>query len=321
LAPSEELSISTFVAGHKGMVGQAVMRSVAAKGMELLTAEKEQLNFSDASAVRKYFQIYNPSSVILTAAKVGGIYANSSQKIKFLTENLEIQNSVILGALDAGVKKLIFLGSSCIYPKLAPQPVAEESLLTGPLESTNEAYALAKIAGVKLCQFIREEKGLDYFSLMPTNLYGPGDNFDLDNSHVPAALLRKFHEAKINNVSSVKVWGTGRPMREFMHVNDLANAIWFTYQNPPSENLVNVGNGLEISITEFASKVAEVVGYTGDIEFDSSMPDGTPRKLLDSSKIFAMGWRPQIELSDGLVSTYKWFIESLESGVVRGYDK
>ncbi len=303
------------------MVGQAVMRSVAAKGMELLTAEKEQLNFSDASAVRKYFQIYNPSSVILTAAKVGGIYANSSQKIKFLTENLEIQNSVILGALDAGVKKLIFLGSSCIYPKLAPQPVAEESLLTGPLESTNEAYALAKIAGVKLCQFIREEKGLDYFSLMPTNLYGPGDNFDLDNSHVPAALLRKFHEAKINNVSSVKVWGTGRPMREFMHVNDLANAIWFTYQNPPSENLVNVGNGLEISITEFASKVAEVVGYTGDIEFDSSMPDGTPRKLLDSSKIFAMGWRPQIELSDGLVSTYKWFIESLESGVVRGYDK
>jgi GDP-L-fucose synthase len=271
------------------MVGQAVMRSVAAKGMELLTAEKEQLNFSDASAVRKYFQIYNPSSVILTAAKVGGIYANSSQKIKFLTENLEIQNSVILGALDAGVKKLIFLGSSCIYPKLAPQPVAEESLLTGPLESTNEAYALAKIAGVKLCQFIREEKGLDYFSLMPTNLYGPGDNFDLDNSHVPAALLRKFHEAKINNVSSVKVWGTGRPMREFMHVNDLANAIWFTYQNPPSENLVNVGNGLEISITEFASKVAEVVGYTGDIEFDSSMPDGTPRKLLDSSKIFING--------------------------------
>jgi GDP-L-fucose synthase len=303
------------------MLGQAVMRSGAAKGMELLTAEKEQLNFSDATAVRKYFQIYKPSSVILTAAKVGGIYANSSQKIKFLTENLEIQNSVILGALDAGVKKLIFLGSSCIYPKLAPQPVVEESLLTGPLELTNEAYALAKIAGVKLCQFIREEKGLDYFSLMPTNLYGPGDNFDLDNSHVPAALLRKFHEAKINNVSSVKVWGTGRPMREFMHVNDLADAIWFTYQNPPSENLVNVGNGLEISITEFASKVAEVVGYTGDIEFDSSMPDGTPRKLLDSSKISAMGWRPQIELSDGLVSTYKWFIESLESGVVRGYDK
>jgi GDP-L-fucose synthase len=303
------------------MLGQAVMRSGAAKGMELLTAEKEQLNFSDATAVRKYFQIYKPSSVILTAAKVGGIYANSSQKIKFLTENLEIQNSVILGALDAGVKKLIFLGSSCIYPKLAPQPIVEESLLTGPLELTNEAYALAKIAGVKLCQFIREEKGLDYFSLMPTNLYGPGDNFDLDNSHVPAALLRKFHEAKINNVSSVKVWGTGRPVREFMHVNDLADAIWFTYQNPPSENLVNVGNGLEISITEFASKVAEVVGYTGDIEFDSSMPDGTPRKLLDSSKISAMGWRPQIELSDGLVSTYKWFIESLESGVVRGYDK
>jgi GDP-L-fucose synthase len=303
------------------MVGQAVMRSGAVKGMELLTAEKEQLNFSDAAAVRKYFQIYKPSSVILTAAKVGGIYANSSQKIKFLTENLEIQNSIILGALDAGVKKLIFLGSSCIYPKLAPQPVAEESLLTGPLELTNEAYALAKIAGVKLCQFIREEKGLDYFSLMPANLYGPGDNFDLDNSHVPAALLRKFHEAKINNVSSVKVWGTGRPMREFMHVNDLADAIWFTYQNPPSENLVNVGNGLEISITEFASKVAKVVGYTGDIEFDSSMPDGTPRKLLDSSKISAMGWHPQIELSDGLVSTYKWFIESIELGAVRGYTK
>jgi GDP-L-fucose synthase len=303
------------------MVGQAILRSGIAKKKELIIAEKAQLDLSDSAAVNKYFQIDKPDTVILAAAKVGGIYANSSQKIKFLTENLNIQNSVIMSALDAGVKRLIFLGSSCIYPKLAPQPISEDSLLSGPLESTNEAYALAKIAGVKLCQYIREEEGLDYFSIMPTNLYGPGDNFDLDNSHVPAALLRKFHEAKINNASSVKVWGTGSPMREFMHVDDLADAIWFTHETPPSENLVNVGYGLEISISEFASKVARVVGFTGDIVFDNSMPDGAPRKLLDSSKLFSMGWRPKISLDDGLESTYKWLTESIELGVVRGYTK
>jgi GDP-L-fucose synthase len=303
------------------MVGQSMVRHAKKHGQTLLTADRDELDLRNSADVLEYFQTYKPSSVILAAAKVGGIYANLSHKKDFLVDNLKIQNSVILGALESNVKKLIFLGSSCIYPKNASQPIREDSLLTGPLESTNEAYALAKISGVKLCEYIREEHGLNYFSLMPTNLYGPEDNFDLDNSHVPAALLQKFHEAKINNLPFVKVWGTGTPMREFMHVDDLSDAIWFMHQNPPNENLVNVGTGLEISIAEFARKIAEVVGYTGHVEFDSSMPDGTPRKLLDSSKMSAMGWHSQIELSDGLVSTYKWFVESIESGAVRGYAK
>jgi len=298
-----------------------MVRHAKKHGQTLLTADRDELDLRNSASVLEYFQTYKPSSVILAAAKVGGIYANLSHKKDFLVDNLKIQNAVILGALESNVKKLIFLGSSCIYPKNASQPIREDSLLTGPLESTNEAYALAKISGVKLCEYIREEHGLNYFSLMPTNLYGPEDNFDLDNSHVPAALLQKFHEAKINNLPFVKVWGTGTPMREFMHVDDLSDAIWFMHQNPPNENLVNVGTGLEISIAEFARKIAEVVGYTGHVEFDSSMPDGTPRKLLDSSKMSAMGWHSQIELSDGLVSTYKWFVESIESGAVRGYAK
>lgn len=301
------------------MVGQAVLRVGAAHGQKLLTADRADLDLKDSQAVFKFLIEHKPENVILAAAKVGGIYANMSQKTKFLAENLEIQNSVILGALEAGVTKFIFLGSSCIYPKHAPQPMREDSLLTGPLEPTNEAYALAKISGVKLCQYIREESGLDYFSLMPTNLYGPGDNFDLKNSHVPAALMRKFHDAKIANIPNVKIWGTGTPMREFMHVDDLADAIWFAFQNPPAENLINVGFGSEISIGDFAKKVAKVVRFEGLLEFDTSMPDGTPRKLLDSTKLFNMGWRPKISLESGLESTYKWFIENIGSGMVRGY--
>jgi GDP-L-fucose synthase len=303
------------------MVGKSMVRYAKKYGQTFLTAERKELDLRNSVDVLEYFKTHKPSSVILAAAKVGGIYANLSYKTDFLVDNLKIQNAVILGALEANVKKLIFLGSSCIYPKNALQPITEDSLLTAPLESTNEAYALAKISGVKLCEYIRKEYGLSYFSLMPTNLYGPEDNFDLDNAHVPAALLRKFHVAKISNLPFVKVWGTGVPMREFMHVDDLADAIWFVHQNTPHENLINVGTGLEISIAAFARKIAEVVGYTGNIEFDVSMPDGTPRKLLDSSKISAMGWRPQIELSDGLKSTYKWFVESIESGAVRGYAK
>ena len=301
------------------MVGQSLVRHGKKIGQKLLMAKRDELDLSNSTEVLKYFQAHKPDSVILAAARVGGIYANLSHKADFLVDNLKIQNSVILGALETGIRNFIFLGSSCIYPKDATQPMKENSLLTGPLELTNEAYALAKISGVKLCEYIREEHRMNYFSLMPTNLYGPGDNFDLDNSHVPAALMRKFHHAKINNLPSVKVWGTGTPMREFMHVDDLADAIWFTFQNPPSENLLNVGYGLEISIGEFAGKVAEVVGYTGDIEFDTTMPDGTARKVLDSSKISAMGWRPQISLSDGLDSTYRWFVENIASGTVRGY--
>jgi GDP-L-fucose synthase len=303
------------------MVGQAVLRVGKEQGQELLTANRSDLDLRDSRAVSIFLQKHKPANVILAAATVGGICANMSQKRKFLTDNLEIQNSVILGALDAGVTKLIFLGSSCIYPKHAAQPMREDSLLTGSLEATNEGYALAKIAGVKLCQYIREETGLDYFSLMPTNLYGPGDNFDSKNSHVPAALMRKFHEAKARNTANVKIWGTGKAMREFMHVYDLADAIWFAFVNPPTENLLNVGFGSEISIGDFARKMAKIVDYQGDLEFDTSMPDGTPRKLLDSTKLFEMGWRPKISLEAGIESTYKWFVENIESGVVRGYGK
>jgi len=303
------------------MVGQAVLRVGKEQGNELLTANRSDLDLRDSRAVSIYLQKHKPTNVILAAATVGGIYANMSQKRKFLTDNLEIQNSVILGALDAGVTKLIFLGSSCIYPKHAAQPMQEDSLLTGPLEATNEGYALAKIAGVKLCQYIREETGLEYFSLMPTNLYGPGDNFDSKNSHVPAALMRKFHEAKACNTPNVKIWGTGEAMREFMHVYDLADAIWFAFAKPPTENLLNVGFGSEISISDFARKMAKIVDYQGDLEFDTSMPDGTLRKLLDSTKLFEMGWRPKISLEAGIESTYKWFVQNIEAGTVRGYDK
>jgi GDP-L-fucose synthase len=302
------------------MVGQAVLRAGIEQGQEVLTANRADLDLRDSKAVSNFLRKNKPTNVILAAAKVGGIYANASHKRKFLTENIEIQNSVILGALDAGVTKLIFLGSSCIYPKHANQPMREDSLLTGPLEPTNEGYALAKIAGVKLCQYIREETGLHYFSLMPTNLYGPGDDFDSINSHVPAALIRKFYDAKKSNTSRVKIWGTGNAMREFMHVDDLADAIWFTFSNPPKENLINVGYGSEISIKDFARKIGKIAGYQGELELDASMPEGTPRKLLDSTKIFAMGWRPKISLDSGLESTYKWFIENIESGTVRGYD-
>jgi len=303
------------------MVGRAILKRGLAYGRVTLTAERSQLDLMNPADVLKFFKANRPESVILAAAKVGGIYANMSQKTKFLTENIAIQDSVILGALESGVKKLIFLGSSCIYPKHAPQPMPEDCLLTGPLEPTNEAYALAKISGVKLCQYIREEHSFDYFSLMPTNLYGPGDNFDSKNSHVPAALMRKFHEGKIADTKSVKIWGTGSPMREFMHVDDLADAVWFAFDNPPSENLINVGYGSEISIKDFALKMAKVVGFTGELEFDTSMPDGTPRKLLDSTKLFNMGWHPKISLELGLESTYKWFVENSQLGTVRGYDQ
>lgn len=302
-------------------MGKALLRAAVSQGQSVITANHSDLDLMDSSSVLEFFKKNKPISVILAAAKVGGIYANMSQKRSFFSDNLAIQNSVIHGALETGVKKLIFLGSSCIYPKLAEQPIKEQSLLTGPLEPTNEAYALAKISGVKLCQYIREESGLDYFSLMPTNLYGPGDNFDLKNSHVPAALMRKFHEAKIANAAEVKIWGTGLPMREFMHVDDLADAVWFTHANPPVESMINVGLGSEISIKSFAEKIAKVVEYKGNLVFDTSMPDGTPRKLLDSSKIFQMGWRPKISLDSGLESTYKWFVENIKSGLVRGYGK
>jgi len=301
------------------MVGQSLVKHCKNIGYEILTVDRNELDLRDSYGVTKYFEAHRPDLVIAAAARVGGIHANSSQKIDFLLDNLAIQNSLIMGALKCHVKNFIFLGSSCIYPKNAPQPMKEESLLTGPLESTNEAYAVAKIAGVKLCEYVRQENGFNYFSLMPTNLFGPGDNYDLFNSHVPAALMRKFHVAKVTNLPAVTVWGTGNPLREFMHVDDLSNAILFTIQNPPNDNLINVGYGLEISIRDFAHKMANVVGYEGGIEFDSSMPDGAPRKLLDNSKLSAMGWSPKITLGEGLESTYTWFTKNIELGMVRGY--
>jgi len=313
--------MSIFIAGHKGMVGQAVVRIGKTKNKNVHSQNRSDLDLTNQGAVTRYLKSTNTGTVILAAAKVGGIYANMSQKVKFLTENLAIQNSVILAARDAGVTKLIFLGSSCIYPKNATQPILEDSLLTGPLEVTNDAYALAKISGVKLCDYIREDTGLDYFSLMPTNLYGPGDNFDPQESHVPAALMRRIHEAKMENQSTVTIWGTGSPMREFMHVDDLADAIWFAEGNPPKENVINVGFGSEISIRDFAQKMCQIVGYGGELEFDTSKPDGTPRKLLNSEKLFGMGWRPKISLESGLESTYSWFLENLELRAVRGYVK
>jgi GDP-L-fucose synthase len=301
------------------MVGQSLVKHCKNIGYEILTVDRNELDLRDSYGVTKYFEAHRPDLVIAAAAKVGGIHANSSQKIDFLFDNLAIQNSLIMGAVRSNIENFVFLGSSCIYPKNAPQPMKEESLLTGPLESTNEAYAVAKMAGVKLCEYVREENGFNYFSLMPTNLFGPGDNYDLLNSHVPAALMRKFHVAKMSNLPSVKVWGTGNPLREFMHVDDLADAVWFTIQNPPNVNLINVGYGLEISISDFAHKMANVVGYEGEIEFDSSMPDGAPRKLLDSSKLSRMGWSPKISLGEGLESTYTWFTKNIELGMVRGY--
>ncbi len=259
------------------------------------------------------------STVVLAAAQVGGIIANSTNQLDFLLKNLKIQNSVIEAAVRLEIPNFVFLGSSCIYPKLAPQPIKEDSLLSGYLESTNEGYALAKITGIRMCKAVFEQKGLNFFSLMPTNLYGPNDNFDLELGHVPASLMRKFHEAKISNSKEVIVWGTGQPKREFMHVNDMAVAVWQMLDRNVGGELINVGTGEDVSISEFATTMAKVVGYEGEIVFDIAKPDGTPRKLLDVSKAHSYGWRHQIELEEGLQQTYSWFVDALAKGEVRGY--
>jgi GDP-L-fucose synthase len=264
-------------------------------------------------------EFHKPDLIVLAAGRVGGIGANSHHQKDFLLENLTIQNNVISAASKTGVENLIFLGSSCIYPRLAPQPIKEESLLTGPLEPTNEGYALAKIAGIRLCKAIFEEEGLNYFSLMPTNMYGPNDNFDLENSHLPAALMRRFHEAKGSGIKEVKIWGTGTPRREFMHSNDLAKACWFMSKKQAGGELINIGTGRDMQISNFAELMANVVGYEGDIAYDSSKPDGSPQKVLDVSKIESYGWRSEIELKAGLEETYSWFKDALEKGGLRGY--
>ena len=300
-----------FVAGHRGMVGSGIVRSLKAKGFHhLLLRTRAELDLLDARAVRAFFDSERPEIVVDSAARVGGIVANSEKPVEFLVEKLTIQNNVICAAADHGVRKLLFLGSSCIYPKLAPQPIPEDALLTGPLEPTNDAYALAKIAGIRLCQAYAAEYGNNFISAMPTNLYGPNDNFDLRTSHVLPALIRKVHEAKASGSPEVPIWGTGNPRREFLHVDDLADACVFLLENYDSPEIVNIGCGEDVTIRELALTVCEVVGYTGELVFDPSKPDGTPRKLLDMRKLFSLGWKPKIPLRDGISNAYEWFLES-----------
>ena len=297
-----------FVAGHRGMVGSAVMRRLKTEAFSnVVTRERAQLDLTNESAVAKFFEEERPHIVIVAAAKVGGIKANNDYPVEFLVENLRIQNNVIRSAYENGVRKLLFLGSSCIYPKFAPQPILESTLLSGPLEPTNEAYAIAKIAGIKLCQAFSREYGANFISAMPTNLYGPNDNFDLETSHVLAALLRKAHEAKTRNDRKLVVWGTGKPRREFLHVDDLAAACLLLLEKYDSPEIINVGCGEDISIGELAELICEIVGFDGQLAWDTTKPDGTPRKLLDVSKIRALGWRPAITLRDGIKGTSDWF--------------
>jgi GDP-L-fucose synthase len=296
------------VAGHRGLVGSAVVRALQHQGYDnLLLRARSELDLTDQAAVRDFFQRERPDAVIMAAARVGGIYANDSHPALFMRDNLFIQNNVIDAAYRTGVGKFVFLGSSCIYPKLAPQPIKEEYLLTGTLEPTNEWYAIAKIAGLKMCQAYRREFGFKAICLMPTNLYGPGDNFDLKNSHVLPALIRRFHEAKVSGQEGVAIWGTGTPRREFLHVDDLADAIVYLLETYDSDEIVNVGCGDDVSISELAKIVMSVTNYQGRLTFDTTKPDGTPRKLLDVSRLNRLGWRPKIPLRAGIERTYAWF--------------
>jgi GDP-L-fucose synthase len=306
-------SAPVFVAGHRGLAGSAIARRLERDGHErLLLRKRSELDLRDQAAVDAFFAIEKPQYVFLAAAKVGGIHANRSFPADFIRDNLQIQTNVIDAAHRHGARKLLFLGSSCIYPKLAPQPMPESCLLTGSLEPTNEWYAIAKIAGLKMCQAYRNQFGFNAISVMPTNLYGPGDNFDLESSHVLPALLRKFHEAKRQRLDKAEVWGTGTPRREFLHVDDLADACVHLMERYESGELINVGWGEDLSIRDLAHLVAKTVGYEGQLVFDPSKPDGTPRKLLDTTRLTAFGWRPRISLEDGLRATYQWFLEHLD---------
>jgi GDP-L-fucose synthase len=302
-----------YIAGHKGMVGSAVWRALEKRGYtNLVGVSSKKLNLRNQQAVLDFYKEEKPSVVIDAAAKVGGILANNDYPYDFLMQNMQIQNNLIDGALNSGIEKFMFLGSSCIYPKFAPQPLKEEYLLTDSLESTNEWYAIAKISGVKACQAIRNQYGKDFVSLMPTNLYGYFDNFDLQSSHVLPAMLRKFHEAKINGNTPVKLWGSGTPMREFLFVDDMAEAVVFALENKLPEYLYNIGSGKDITIKQLAETIQNVVGHKGDIIWDNSKPDGTPRKLLDVSKMKALGWHYSTNLKEGVEKTYQWFQENIK---------
>ena len=301
-----------YVAGHLGMVGSAVIRALETNDhSNLLKRTRAELDLGDTAAVAKFFQKEKPEIVIFAAAKVGGIKANNDFPVEFLIDNLRIQTNVIAAAHESGARKLLFLGSSCIYPKHAPQPIPESALLTGPLEPTNEAYAIAKIAGIKLCQAYDREYGANFISAMPTNLYGPNESFDLETSHVLAALLRKAHEAKKNRARELVVWGTGAPRREFLHVDDCASACLFLLQKYDSPQIINVGSGEDLTIRELAELICDVVGFDGELTWDKSKPDGTPRKLLDVSKLRALGWKPTIPLREGIARTYDWFLNNV----------
>ena len=301
---------SVFVAGHRGLVGGAVVRALKAAGCEnVITRTRQEVDLQDAGAVRRFFMETRPQMVVDAAAKVGGIKANNDLPVDFLLDNLKIQNNIIESAHEAKVEKLLFLGSSCIYPKLAPQPIDESSLLSGFLEPTNEAYAIAKIAGIKLCQAYARQHGDVFINAMPTNLYGPGDNFDLNSSHVLPALLRKIHEAKRDGIGEVTVWGTGSPRREFLHVDDLAAACCFLLEKYTSPEIVNVGCGEDVTILELAELICDIVGFRGTLNFDRTKPDGTPRKLLSINKIRGLGWAPAIPLREGISSTYEWYLK------------
>ena len=297
-----------FVAGHHGMVGAAILRRLAHASCEVITAGRDQVDLERQLETEQFLAATKPDVVIVAAAKVGGIHANDAFPANFISDNLAIARNTIHGSYLAGVKKLLFLGSSCIYPKLAHQPMREQDLLTGPLEPSNQWYAVAKIAGLKLCQAYRRQYGVDFISVMPTNLYGPGDNYHPENSHVVSALIQRCHQAKQDGVASVKVWGTGKPLREFLYVDDLADACVFVIEHYSDEEHVNVGSGEEVTIAEFAKLIAEVVGYRGELDFDPSRPDGMPRKLLDSSKLMRMGWRARTSLRAGLALAYSAFI-------------
>ena len=297
-----------FVAGHLGMLGSAMMRRLQAEGFSnIVTRDRSELDLADESAVAKFLAAERPTIVIVAAARVGGIKANNDFPVEFLLENLGIQNNVIRSAYESGVRKLLFVGSACIYPKFAPQPIPETSLLDGPLEPTNEAYAIAKIAGIKLCQAYSREYGANFISAMPTNLYGPNDNFDLETSHVLPALMRKAHEAKVRKDQKLIVWGTGKPRREFLHVDDLASACVLILEKYDSPEIINLGCGEDISIRELAELICDVVGFEGELAWDTTKPDGTPRRLLDVTKLRALGWKPAIPLRDGIARTYEWF--------------
>ena len=303
-----------YIAGHMGMVGSAVWRALVSKGYSnLIGKTSSELDLRNQQAVNKFYNLEKPELVIDAAAKVGGILANNNYPYQFLIENMQIQNNLIDGAFKLGIEKFIFLGSSCIYPKFAPQPLKEEYLLTDSLEPTNEFYAIAKITGVKACQSIRKQFDKDYVSLMPTNLYGYNDNFDLKSSHVLPAMIRKFHEAKENGHIAVTLWGSGTPMREFLFVDDLAQAVLYALENKLSEHLYNVGSGKDITIKELAEIIQKAVGHQGEIIWDSSKPDGTPRKLMDVSKMKDMGWTYTTELDEGIEKTYKWFLENINN--------